>query len=59
MANKPKLYLETTVLSSLTAQPSSDVILAARQQMTNEWWEERINEFEVFISELVSEEATA
>ena len=47
------------MVSYFTARPSSNVILAARQQMTKEWWGDRINEFEIFISELVKEEANA
>ena len=36
---KPKVYLETTILSYLTALPSRDVVIAAHQQLTAEWWE--------------------
>jgi hypothetical protein len=54
---KPKVYIETSVVSYLTARPSRDLIVAANQQSTNEWWKERKGSFEVFISPLVEEEA--
>jgi hypothetical protein len=46
---KSKLYLETTVPSYLTARPSRDLIVAAHQQITHEWWEMRRHNFEIFI----------
>ena len=53
-----RLYLETSVVSYLTARPSSDIITAARQLITDRWWSHRRVEFEVFVSELVLEEAS-
>ena len=47
---KSKLYLETTVPSYLTARPSRDLIVAAHQQITHEWWEKRRHDFDIFIS---------
>ena len=37
-ATKPKVYVETTVVSYLAARPSHDVTLAARQQATQQLW---------------------
>ena len=54
---KAKLYLETTILSYLTARPSRDLIVAAHQQITHEWWEKRKRNFEIFISQFVIDEA--
>ncbi len=48
---KPRLYLETTIPSYLTAWPSRDLVRAAHQQTTREWWEQRRGEFELFVSE--------
>ena len=38
---KPKLYIETSFISYLTARPSRDLIIAAQQQVTRECWENR------------------
>jgi predicted nucleic acid-binding protein len=53
---KPSLYLETTIPSYLTARPTRDLIMAAHQQITQEWWEKRLADFRVFISQLVLDE---
>jgi predicted nucleic acid-binding protein len=56
---KPKVYIETTVISYLTARPSRDLIIAAHQQVTQEWWEEYAPHFDLYISQQVLQEATA
>jgi predicted nucleic acid-binding protein len=58
MPMKPTLYLETSVVSYLTARPSHDLIRAAHQQVTRDWWETR-SHFELYISQLVLDEAGA
>jgi predicted nucleic acid-binding protein len=55
---KAKVYLETSVVSYLAARPSRDLIVAANQQITHEWWRTRRPEFEVYVSELVIQEAS-
>ncbi len=54
---KPKVYLETTIPSYLTARPSRDLVIAARQEVTREWWESGREEFDLFVSQYVLDEA--
>jgi hypothetical protein len=56
---KPKIYVETTIIRYLTAKRSRDLVIAAHQQITQEWWETRRLTFDLFISELVIREAGA
>jgi predicted nucleic acid-binding protein len=55
---KPSLYLETSIVSYLTARPSHDLIRAAHQQITRDWWETRFS-FDLYISQFVLDEAQA
>ena len=50
------VYIESSVISYITACPSRDVVASARQAITIEWWETYKDSFEIFISELVLEE---
>jgi hypothetical protein len=56
---KPKVYIETTLVSYLISKPSRDLITAAHRQITHDWWETRLTDFEVFISQFVLDEAGA
>jgi predicted nucleic acid-binding protein len=56
---KDRVYLETTVISYLTARPSRDVVVAGHQQTTSQWWDARLERFEVVVSQLVLQEAQA
>lgn len=56
---KPKVYLETSVISYLTARASRDILIAANHQVTQEWWQERRPSFDIYVSELVAQEASA
>jgi predicted nucleic acid-binding protein len=49
---KPKVYVETTILSYLVARPSRDVVTAARQLITRRWWER----YSLVVSEAVEAE---
>jgi hypothetical protein len=51
------VYIETTIVSYLTAQPTRDLVLAARQELTREWWNEHKPRFAVYVSALVLREA--
>jgi len=54
---KPAVYIETTVISLLTARPTRDIVQTALQQLTHEWWDSRSRHFDLFISEFVLSEA--
>ena len=47
-----KVYIETSVISYLTARPSKNVIGTGHQQSTYLFWDRRV-EFELSASELV------
>jgi hypothetical protein len=51
------VYIETTIPSYLAARPSRDLVIAAHQQLTLEWWQERREAFDLYVSELVRQEA--
>jgi predicted nucleic acid-binding protein len=57
MAN-PKLYIETSVVSYLTARGSRDLILAAHQEVTRTWWASR-DGYDLYVSQFVLDEAAA
>jgi predicted nucleic acid-binding protein len=56
---KSKVYLETSIIGYLTSRPSRDLIIAANQQITQEWWQLRRSAFDLYVSELVIQEASA
>ncbi|MCI5226302.1 MAG: PIN domain-containing protein [Candidatus Electrothrix sp. AX2] len=56
---KAKVYLETTIVSYLTAWRSPQLIMAAQQEATKCWWDEERHNFDLFISEIVVQEAAA
>ena len=56
---KPRIYIETSIPSYLTARRSRDLIATANQELTQEWWETRKDDFYLVISEFVLREASA
>jgi hypothetical protein len=56
---KPGIYVDTTVISYLTAWKSRDLIRAAQQQITQEWWKNHRNRFDLYASEIVVLECSA
>ena len=52
------VYLETSIVSYLTARPSRDVVIAAHQTLTRNWWRGRTS-YELVVSQLVLDEAAA
>lgn len=55
---KATVYIESSVISYLTARPSRDLITAAHQQITQEWWAKR-DQFDCYISQTVIDEIQA
>ena len=55
--NKKKVYIETSIVSYLTARPSSDLLAAAWQKVTVDWWDTQRHRFDLFASDIVIEEA--
>jgi len=55
---KPRTYVETTIVSYLTARPTRDLVRAAEQEITREWWDGR-QTFDLYVSQLVLDEAAA
>ncbi|MDF0666824.1 MAG: type II toxin-antitoxin system VapC family toxin [Nitrospira sp.] len=53
------VYVETSVISYYAGRPSRDIVTAARQAITQEWWNETRGRYEIYISVLVVEEAKA
>ena len=54
---KSRVYVETTVISYLTARPARDVVVAGHQQSTRDWWDTASDRFDLVVSELVRQEA--
>jgi hypothetical protein len=52
----PSVYLETTIPSYLAARPSRDLIMAAHQQITHDWWLNAHDRFDLYISDAVLNE---
>ncbi len=53
------VYLETTFISYLAARPSGDLVVAAHQKTTQDWWLTRRSEFRCHVSQLVIDEISA
>jgi PIN domain len=53
---KPRIYIETSAVSYLTARPSRDFLTVARQEFTRQWWELKGTRFDAVISGLVISE---
>ena len=56
MSTKPKVSLDTTIPSDFTAWRSRDLVMAANQEITLEWWSRRKRDFEFFVSQVVIKE---
>ena len=52
------VYIETTVVSYLVSRPGEELVVAAHQQLTREWWQRRRGLFACFISDVVLDEVS-
>ena len=50
------VYIETTVISYYAARRTRDLIAAAHQEITLEWWEKALPFFEPYVSQIVFDE---
>jgi predicted nucleic acid-binding protein len=53
------VYLETSIISYLRQKPSTQVVLAARQLLTHQWWNDERSNYQLVASQLVIDEASA
>lgn len=56
---RPRLYLESSIISYQAARPSRDLITLARQRLTHDWWDNRRQDFHLYISQIVLDEIEA
>jgi hypothetical protein len=52
----PSVYVETSIIGYLSARPSHDVVIAAHQQLTRQWWKGR-RSYRLLVSQIVRDEA--
>lgn len=57
--NVKTLYVETSIVSYLAGRASRDLLIAACQQATRDWWQDQLERYELFTSQLVVAEAAA
>ena len=55
---KPTVYIETSIIGYLASRPSRDLITAANQQMTHEWWHKHRGRYGIYISQVVIDECS-
>lgn len=55
---KPVVYIESSVISYLVARTSRNVVVAGRQALTQDWWENERTRFDLRISALVEDEVS-
>lgn len=55
---KPRVYIETSIVSYLTSRTSNDLRMMANRDVTIEWWDLRRTGFCLFVSEFVVAEAS-
>ncbi len=51
-----RIYIESTIPSYIVARPARDLLQAARQQLTRDWWDFQRAKHELFASQVVLDE---
>ena len=51
------IFIETTIPSYYVSRPSRDLLQLARQELTRDWWDDQRQQFDLFTSQLVLDEA--
>jgi predicted nucleic acid-binding protein len=54
-----KVYIETTIPSYVVSRLSRDITVLSHQKITEEWWEVKRYDYDLFISQIVIDEITA
>ncbi|MBI4028085.1 MAG: type II toxin-antitoxin system VapC family toxin [Verrucomicrobia bacterium] len=54
-----RIYIESTIPSYVVARPARDLLQAARQQLTKDWWDLKREKHELFTSQVVLDEITS
>ncbi|MBF0548684.1 MAG: type II toxin-antitoxin system VapC family toxin [Candidatus Riflebacteria bacterium] len=55
---KMKIYIETSFISYLVGRRSKNLVLAAYQELSQEWWEKRSGKYDLFSSQITFNEAS-
>jgi len=53
------VYIETSIVSYLRQRPNPQVVMAARQLLTHQWWNEQRSKYALVASQYVIDEASA
>jgi hypothetical protein len=54
-----RIYIESTIPSYVVARPARDLLQAARQQTSRDWWELKRHQHELFTSQIVLDEISS
>lgn len=50
------IYIETSIIGYLTARSTKNLIIAGNIEITRDWWQNRYNDFDLYISQVVLDE---
>ncbi len=56
--DRPTLYIETSIVSYLAADPSRHPVTLRNQQLTHRWWNTRRHDYALFTSKFVLDEVS-